>query len=250
MRDRDGADFSKIHHFGVTQIDNLDTQYLAAVRIDEFFARAIDLPLAAQAGSQSLGKTDVACAEDHAPFAGTDQHRCIIQYALFDDQRPAQERGDGRCGNARDGIVNTHVLAAFRRESDDAARIADTTRIPCTGRTHLTDTQCAAAAVEKDHVARVYPVRVFDGVLVHAPDIGPFPRVCEEFAGNIPQRVALDDDVPIGSVRADLKLIGTSQGRQQKANQRYNLAHWKLRHSQYYFIRGHAKLLRCVKFCI
>ena len=50
----------------------------------------------------------------------------------------------------------------------------------------LTDAQGTTAAIEEDHVTRINPVRVFDGVFVQAPDMRPFPRVFEELAGDVP----------------------------------------------------------------
>src|ERR1700682_4166105 len=55
----------------------------------------------------------------------------------------------------------------------------------------------ALAGDDAQPVARVDPVRVLDAG-VEAPDLGPVPGVVEKLLREVPERVALDDDVLLG----------------------------------------------------
>ena len=39
----------------------------------------------------------------------------------------------------------------------------------------------------------------------------PFPRILEELAGNVPQGIALDDDVPVRRIAAYIRAVQLSQ---------------------------------------
>ncbi|MCK7501883.1 MAG: hypothetical protein MZW92_76810 [Comamonadaceae bacterium] len=63
-----------------------------------------------------------------------------------------------------------------------------------------------AAAIENHHLPGIDEVRIADLVAVQAPDFRPAPWLLEELAGDVPQRVALDDDVTVG------RIVGEREG--------------------------------------
>ena len=65
--------------------------------------------------------------------------------------------------------------------------------------------------VEDDHVAGIDPVRIPDLVAIHAPDVGPAPRVVQELARNAPQRVALLHDVAVGDPGREREVGGAAR---------------------------------------
>ena len=64
----------------------------------------------------------------------------------------------------------------------------------------------ALAGDDLQLVARIDPVRILD-VRVEAPDLRPVPGVVEKLLRQVPQRVALLDDVDVGRVGADLHAL-------------------------------------------
>jgi hypothetical protein len=66
----------------------------------------------------------------------------------------------------------------------------------------------AARQVEQDDIARVDQVRILDLVTVHLPDFRPAPGVFQEFARDVPQRVALDDDMAVRRVVDERQGLG------------------------------------------
>jgi len=73
-------------------------------------------------------------------------------------------------------------------------------------------------------------VGILDLVAVQLPDFWPAPRLLEETARNIPQRIAFDDHVLVRDIFGQFQLVcpGWGCGQTAKEKKRYNEStHWR-----------------------
>jgi hypothetical protein len=139
-----------------------------------------------------------------------------IQFAIFDDQRLRDERFDGVRRDARHHLLDRLAIDGrlqFAGAGTDLLAKPEARR--------------AARHVEEDDIARIDQVRVLDLVPVHLPDFRPAPRLFQEFAGNVPQGVTLDDDMAIRRVVDELQRVGggCADGRHGQDERGYNANH-------------------------
>lgn len=186
-----------LDQFGGADIGGLVSDHLAGVGIDQLLARPEDL--------ETDGAMQGAAHVEAVPFGQVDlgfrrggDARGSLQFARLDHQRLGQEGLDRAGRNRGDGLALQFFGTDLGRQLRHRRQAGIRVRAARPGKR-----QAAVRAVEIDDLARVDPVRIADLVAVHAPDIGPAPGMLEKLAGNIPQRIALDDDVLVRRIRAE-----------------------------------------------
>ena len=181
--DREGVRF--VHAAGAALQG--DVAQIGRFVAEQFFGDRVDQRLA---GTKYLEQADavqlaahiclVVFAQIDAAFLRGDDARRAFQLVFFHDQRLRQERLDVGRRNRGNGVGIQLLAADLRRAAAVAAGTGD----------RLAQAQTAGGAIEVDDLAWINPVRVVDLRPVHVPDLRPAPRMLQEFAGNVPQRIA------------------------------------------------------------
>jgi hypothetical protein len=131
----------------------------------------------------------------HPAILGTDDAGMTAQTLLIDDQRPIEEDLHGSQIDHRNGIGPQRRGAHQRLEPDGGFASAG-------ARNGLAQSEpgLRARSVEIDDVTRINQLGISDLVAIELPDLGPQPGRLQEPGGNIPEGVALDDDMLVGRI--------------------------------------------------
>lgn len=183
------------------------------IGILERLALAEKLPFF-DAGIRNVGNVNRVTAANHdAIFRRCHDLGEFVMCARLDDQGLGNERFDGARGDARDNLLN-HLAMHLGLQP---------------GVVGLGNFQARFATrhVEQDDIARIDEMRVLDLGLVHAPDFRPAPRLLKEFAGNTPQGVTGNHNVPIRRIVDKPERFGGKHegGRYGQDERGYNANH-------------------------
>ena len=149
----------------------------------------------------------------HAAVLGADDAGVIAQTRLVDDQRPIEEDLDGGKIDHGNGVGAQRRGAHQRLEPDGAFASRGSAAGSGPGdRFAQPQARLGARSVKVNDVARINQVGVADLLAVKLPDLGPQPGRLQEPGGNVPECVALDDDMLVGRIRRKLDRTGCSVG--------------------------------------
>ena len=206
---------------GVAQIFDFVAQGFAGFRVLQRLARAQHVP-ACHAGRAAGREGVVAGPQDHPLGVGAENVGRVVHRVPFDHARLRKEGMDRVDGDGGNGFGGDFGGAHARRELDGGhVGFAALDQCQPGGR---------ATAVQHDQIAGVDPVRVLDLVAVQIPDLGPAPGILEEFAGDIPEGVALDDDILVRRVRLQFERVGEGRRGQQQGERNDELTHGETLH--------------------